>query len=227
MLKASIAERARIFCHLSICLYFPALLPIFGFATSLHVVELTPINYMAQMSSSTNFLISYSVPWCPHCKRVAPIFDQLASEMAELNDRAVDLGELQPHEFDRSYEEDETSATTAGRGPLSTEHVALFETLTARYFIQSDDGEVKPSPHAPSHTTLTEDSRQLNKLIIWLLRKTGERVSLASVNCEQHGAVLCEDVEGYPSFFWSGGSLIDESGHRQHVMEFVGHTGTG
>lgn len=46
------------------------------------VVELTPENFDLLVNGQRHALVEFYAPWCPHCKRLEPIYSQLAQEFA-------------------------------------------------------------------------------------------------------------------------------------------------
>ncbi|GAX84619.1 hypothetical protein CEUSTIGMA_g12040.t1 [Chlamydomonas eustigma] len=49
---------------------------------SKHTVELTASNYESETSSGKVYMIAYFAPWCGHCKKLAPQWQELGEKAA-------------------------------------------------------------------------------------------------------------------------------------------------
>jgi len=41
------------------------------------------------MDETKDVLVKYYAPWCGHCKKLAPIWDELANEVADIDDLVI------------------------------------------------------------------------------------------------------------------------------------------
>ncbi|KAI9595310.1 thioredoxin-like protein [Syncephalis fuscata] len=54
-----------------------------------HTVVLTPDNFDKIVNGSKDVLVKFYAPWCGHCKRLAPVFDELATAYQHAKDKVV------------------------------------------------------------------------------------------------------------------------------------------
>lgn len=53
------------------------------------VIILTDKNYAAARAEFPKLFVKYYAPWCPHCKKIAPKWEKLAREYAQMEDGVV------------------------------------------------------------------------------------------------------------------------------------------
>jgi len=65
-------------------------------ADSSQVTQITAKTFSKELSSSSKYMIKFYADWCGHCKRLAPTWEEVASELAETYDKdGVKVGKVE------------------------------------------------------------------------------------------------------------------------------------
>jgi len=83
---------SEMFQHMAVVLSL-ATLCLGGAEEALSAITLTEGNFVSQVSASPHFVMFYA-PWCGHCKRLAPVWEELAGKMNKDVEKEVTIAKV-------------------------------------------------------------------------------------------------------------------------------------
>ncbi|KAJ8961632.1 hypothetical protein NQ314_005884 [Rhamnusium bicolor] len=179
---------------------------IFAHEDDIHTFKYNTENFSDQVSKKNHFVMFYA-PWCGHCQRLAPTWEQLA-EMLNEDDSNIKIGKV--------------DCTTDSK-VCSEQDVTGYPTL--KFFKEGDSEGVKfrGTRDLPSLTTFINEQLREKLAPTWeQLAKSLEienDISIGKVDCTQHRSVCNNfEVKGYPTLLWiEDGKKVDKyQGDRSH-----------
>ncbi|KAJ8984737.1 hypothetical protein NQ317_005002 [Molorchus minor] len=188
-------------------LILPLFSTVFSHEDEIHTVKYTNDNFSEEVAKKSHFVMFYA-PWCGHCQRLAPTWEQLA-EMVNEDDSNIRIAKVDcttDSKVCSDHDGEEELGGTDVPQPMS----GLIE-LTEDTF----DGHVASGKHfikfyAPwcGHCQkLAPTWEELSKSL-----EFDKGVSIGKVDCTQHRSVCNNfDIKGYPTLLWiEDGKKVDK-----------------
>ncbi|XP_035828844.1 thioredoxin domain-containing protein 5 homolog [Aplysia californica] len=186
------------------------------------VLDLNQANFKAQLKASSLIFIKFFAPWCGHCKRLAPTWDELAKHFADeevaiakvdctQHKSVCDDYQVRGYPTLKMFRDGEV--VNDYRGPRALEDLSGY----VKKYLEENHDELLISSHLILPSRCGHCKRLAPTWDELAKHFADEEVAIAKVDCTQHKSV-CDDyqVRGYPTLkmFRDGEVVNDYRGPR-------------